>query len=38
MSASIYWKQVKPIKGNSLGVGAPSFFLEAMRKAFEEKK
>lgn len=34
MSASIYWKQVKPVKSHSLNVGAPSNFLEILEKVF----
>ena len=34
MSANIYWRPVAPESSETLGVGAPSAFIEAMRKSF----
>jgi hypothetical protein len=37
MGASIFYRQVKPQDKTSLGVDAPSSFIEAMEKAFGDK-
>lgn len=34
MSASIYWKPINPEEGTGISVGAPSRFIESMRKVF----
>jgi len=38
MSANVYWKQVKPVKGNDLGLAAPQHFMENMEKAFGSRE
>jgi hypothetical protein len=37
MGATIFYRQVKPQDNTSLGVDAPSSFIEAMEKAFGDK-
>lgn len=36
MSANVYWEPIKPTKNRDLDVSAPSSFIDAMKRAFDE--